>query len=167
METAEDLLRAHALLPHPEGGFYRETYRSPAVIPGGVLPGFPEPRAAATAILFLLPAGAVSRLHRIRSDELWHFHAGGPLRIVSIAPDGSVESVVLGPDGAAGQRLQYAVPAGRWFGAFPEPGTAHALVGCTVSPGFDFKDFELGRRAELLKSFPGARAEIERLTVPD
>lgn len=152
--SAAELIELHGLRPHPEGGFYRETYRS-----GGRTGG----RCYCTAICFLLPAGAKSRLHRLKSDELWHFYLGGPLTVAQIRPDGAVVRAVLGPDPAAGHAQQLVVPAGTWFGAYPEPGTKYSFVGCTVSPGFDFEDFEFGNRAALLAEFPGAAALIKRL----
>jgi predicted cupin superfamily sugar epimerase len=149
------LLRLHDLKPHPEGGFFRETYRSPAPArtPRGRRPW-------ATAIIFLLEEGDFSALHRIKSDELWHFYAGGPLRVSTLRPGGGSESVLLG----SGHKCQHLVPAGRWFGAAPEPGSGWSLVGCTVSPGFDFRDFELGSREKLLKQFPRAAKIIRELT---
>jgi predicted cupin superfamily sugar epimerase len=155
--SVEALVSRLGLVPHPEGGYYKETYRSAESIPG-------RGRSVCTAIHYLLPAGAFSALHRIKSDELWFFHAGGPLVVAELAADGTVEETVLGVDLAAGQAPQHAVPAGRWFGAYPAPGTAFALVSCAVAPGFDFADFELGRRDELLAAYPQARALIERLT---
>ena len=137
--TADEIIAALKLQPHPEGGFYRETYRS----------------AHSTAIFFLLPEGAVSRLHRIKSDEVWHFYAGGPLRIVELGAG----STVLSP-----RQPQHVVAAGRWFGAYPEQGSGYSLVGCTVAPAFRFEDFELGSREDLLREFPDARAQIEKLT---
>lgn len=165
MTEADGLVAALGLSPHPEGGWFAESYRSAETLPAAGLPArFGAPRSASTAIYFLLPAGARSLLHRIKSDELWHFYLGGPLRLTQLFPDGRVEEAVLGRDLAAGQRLQHAVPAGCWFGAAPEPGSPYSLVGCTVAPGFDFADFELGRRAVLLARFPAARAVVERLT---
>lgn len=152
---AEGLIRLHKLAPHPEGGFFRETYRAAksAATPRGR-------RSWSTAVLFLLKEGDVSRLHRLKSDEVWHFYAGGPLRVSSINPDGAVTSALLGPGG----KFQHVVPAGSWFGAAAEPGAGWSLVGCTVAPGFDFRDFELGSRRELLKRFPGAAKIIRKLT---
>ena len=158
----DDLVRAYRLAPHPEGGFYREHYRSTDRVPG-------TSRALSTAIYFLLPAGAFSRLHRIDADEVWHFYDGGPLRIAEIAPDGRVRETLLGRDPGAGQVPSHVVPAGAWFGAAPAEGTAFALVGCTVSPGFEFEGFELADRAALLARHgddAAARAIIERLTDP-
>ncbi len=114
--------------------------------------------------MFLLPEGQKSRLHRIKSDELWHFHLGGALRLTQISPDGKVEDFILGPDFAKGQRLQHVVPARYWFGAEPELGSGFCFVGCTVAPGFDFADFDLGARAALLSRFPSARETVLRLT---
>jgi predicted cupin superfamily sugar epimerase len=163
--TAEEAVARLGLRPHPEGGFYRETYRASGVIPREALPErFRGPRAVSTAILYLLPEGAKSRLHRIASDELWHFHLGGPLELVELAPNGKTETTVLGSGIERGEILQKAVAAGRWFGARPRPGAGWCLAGCTVAPGFDFAEFEMGKRAELLRSFPDARVEIEALT---
>jgi uncharacterized protein len=163
--TAEEVASRLNLAPHPEGGFYRETYRSPEVLPRAALPErFAGPRAISTAILYLLPEGARSRLHRIASDELWHYHLGGPLEIVEITEAGIVEKSILGGDLEHGEILQKAVAAGRWFGARPKAGASWCLAGCTVAPGFDFADFRMGRRAELLASFPAARAAIAALT---
>ena len=163
--TAEEAVARLGLAPHPEGGFYRETYRASEVLPRAALPErFAGPRSVSTAILYLLPEGEKSRLHRIASDELWHFHLGGPLELVELAPDGSVETTILGSGLERGEVLQKAVAAGRWFGARPRPGAGWCLVGCTVAPGFDFADFRLGRREELLASFPAAQAEIRALT---
>ncbi len=161
--NAPELVRHFGMSPHPEGGFYRETYRSAGSIPAEALPsGFSGARSYSTAILFLLRQGDVSRLHRIRQDELWHFYLGDPLRLVMISPEGRPEEVVLGQDVTRGQHLQWAVPAGYWVGAAPVPGSAFSLVGCTVAPGFDFADFELGEREALLRLFPDARELVER-----
>lgn len=159
--TADDLVCHFGMRAHPEGGFYVETYRSEGVIPVSALPsGYAGTRNYATAILFLLRQGDYSRLHRIRQDEIWHFHLGGPLRLVHVTPEGQVEERILGSDVRQGQLLQSVVAAGCWFGATPAPGTEYALVGCTVAPGFDFADFELGDGMELERRFPSARACI-------
>ncbi len=157
---SKELVSAYGLEPHPEGGFFKETYRSAETMTtrGGVS------RPVSTGILFLLPEGQKSRLHRIKSDELWHFHLGGALRLTQISPEGKVESFVLGPDIKKGHLLQHAVPARYWFGAEPEPGSGFCFVGCTVAPGFDFADFDLGSRTTLLARFPDARETILKLT---
>jgi uncharacterized protein len=157
--TAEDWIRLLDLAPHPEGGYYRETYRSaePIVTARGA-------RALSTAIYFLLTDDQVSALHRIRSDEVWHFYAGTALTLFVIHRDGRLEQARLGPDAAAGERFQALVPAGSWYGAAVDDPASYALVGGTVTPGFDFADFELGQRAALTREFPQHRALIERLT---
>ena len=145
------------LHPHPEGGYYRETYRAPLRVQahGGN-------RSASTAIYFLLESGQFSSLHRIKSDEVWHFYAGSPLDISVIHPDGRLQAIRLG-DGS----FQDVVAGGCWFGARvdDEPGT-FALVGCTVAPGFDFSDFEMGGRADLISRFPQHLDIIRALTHP-
>ena len=163
--AAARLVQLLGLAPHPEGGHYRETYRSAELIAAEHLPArFPGPRCFATAIYFLLAGGERSRLHRIRSDEVWHFYDGAPLALSVIAPDGALQEIAMGRDVAAGQVLQAVVPAGAWYGAVVTDPDGYSLVGGTVAPGFDFADFELAGRAALLREFPRHRAVIERLT---
>lgn len=141
---AELLIAQLRLEPHPEGGHFRETYRARELV--STERGM---RAASTAILFLLVAGRWSRWHRIRSDEVWHHHAGSGLRIYELSPQGQVRLTSLGSDLAAGEQLQHVVPAGRWFAAEPDASLPWSLVGCTVAPGFDFADFELASATQL------------------
>ena len=149
------------LAPHPEGGWFRETYRAPESVGAAALPRrFGGERSHSTAIYFLLEAGQCSHLHRIRSDEVWHFYAGDPLDVVEIDAAGGLKVMRLG----AGLVYQHVVPAGAWFGAAPAEGGRFALVGCTVAPGFDFADFELAQRDALLAEYPGHRDWIARLT---
>jgi predicted cupin superfamily sugar epimerase len=163
--TADDWIRALDLVPHPEGGHFAETYRSADRLPATVLDGrYGGPRACATAIYFLLRGGEFSALHRLRSDELWHFHAGSGARITMIAPDGTLRVARLGPDPARGQSLQVVVPAHTWFGATVDDPASYVLAGCTVSPGFDYADFELARREALVTAYPAHRSVIEQLT---
>jgi hypothetical protein len=118
-------------------------------------------------IYFLLPQGHVSRLHRLDADEGWHLYLGGPLEIYELderEADRAPRITVLGTDLTRGERPQHVVPAGRWFGAAPAARAAYALVGCSVAPGFEFAKFELGDRSRLARTFPGARALIDRLT---
>lgn len=155
----ERLIHALQLVPHPEGGYYRETYRTATREPGE--------RAAATLIYFLLPQGQVSRLHRIDADESWHLYLGGPLEIYELdeaTPDAAPRVTRLGTRLDRGEVPQHVVPAGRWFGAAPAVGVPYALVGCGVAPAFEFTRFELGERSSLLARFPGAAALVERLT---
>lgn len=157
-----------ALAPHPEGGYYRRTYCSGHALAAQDMPcGFDRPRPVSTAILFLLRAGQYSRLHRIRQDELWHFHLGGPLRLAWIDREGQPHETLVGPDILNGQVLQWAVPGGCWFGATPAPGSAYSLVGCTVAPGFDFSDLCLGSRVELESRYPLALDCIREFCPPD
>ncbi len=141
------------LLPHPEGGYYRETHRSPGEIGSESLPPTMQgSRSYVTAIYYLLEAGQVSRFHRICSDELWFFHSGDPLEIVMLNEDGALSQILLGPGGDFGQRLQAVVPAEAWFGARPLGGFAgYALVSCVVAPGFSFEDFQLASPEDLQK----------------
>lgn len=158
LPPVETLIRELALLSHPEGGYYRETYRASTLVLGD--------RAASTLIYFLLPQGHVSRLHRIDADESWHLYLGGPLEIYELdasAPD-AVAVTTLGTRFDRGERPQHVVPAGRWFGAMPAAGAPFALVGCGVAPGFEFAQFELAAREELLATFPAAADLVRRLT---
>jgi uncharacterized protein len=150
------LVERLGLSPHPEGGFYRETFRSPRLVS-------PEARAASTAIYFLLPAGTFSAFHRVASDEVWHHYDGDPVALTTIDEAGSLAVAMLGHDLEGGERPQIVVPAGLWQAAEPR-GPRHALCGCTVAPGFDFADFELPSRAALVSRFPLHAATIERLT---
>lgn len=158
-----ELIAGLGLARHPEGGWYRETYRAAGTIPGTFLPEqVAGERSFSTAIYFLLERGDISALHRIKFDELWHFHAGAPLIVHVITPAGDGYSLTLGSDPAAGETFQGVVPAGCWFGA--ETTGDYSLVGCTVAPGFDFADFEMGSRADLLCRFPAQTGIIRRLT---
>jgi predicted cupin superfamily sugar epimerase len=162
---ARDLIAQLELMPHPEGGHYRETWRTPGIIPPTALPpSFAGgPRAFATSILFLLEAGAFSALHRIASDELWFFHAGDPLDITALDTDAAPASVLrLGAPPA--HTPFHVIPAGRHFGARVAPGGAFSLVSCVVAPGFDFADFAMPSRADLLATFPNHADIVRALT---
>lgn len=163
---ARALIDALELTPHPEGGYFRETYRDTLTLPAAAIPGHSGPRSASTAILFLLPAGHHSALHRIASDEVWHFHRGDPLVVHVLHPDGDREDLLLGADLSHDQRLQAVVPRGATFGARLAPGGRYALVGCTVAPGFDFADFVMPTRAELLAAFPQHAELVTALSAP-
>ena len=143
------------LQPHPEGGFYRETYRAGEVIPAGALPTrFSGARNFSTAIYYLLQQGDFSAFHRIQSDECWHFYAGDTLLIHVIENDGKYYCIRLGNNIAAGETFQFVVPARAWFASEPAPNSAFTLAGCTVAPGFDFADFEIAERKNLLAAYP-------------
>ncbi len=153
------------LEPHPEGGYFRQTYRSEVAISREALPSsFTGPRAVSTAIYFLLAGENFSAFHRLRSDEMWHFYVGAPVTVHVIEPGGKYSAIVLGNDPEAGQVLQAVARAECWFASHVADWKSFAVVGCTVSPGFDFEDFEMGKRMELVREYPQHRGIIERLT---
>lgn len=163
---AKEIIRLYDLLPHPEGGHYRQTYRSAGIISARALPGyFAEDKAYATAIFYLLQQGESSRLHRLKQDELWHFYLGGTLRLITISPKGKYSEFLLGQNILAGEQVQLVVSAGYWFGAAPAPGSPYSFAGCTVSPGFDFSDLEFPRPGELESSFPHLQGKLEQFTL--
>ncbi|MFN8358101.1 MAG: cupin domain-containing protein [Spirosomataceae bacterium] len=150
---------------HPEGGYFAETYRCAETFAKEGLPQrYSGARSFGTAIYFLLESHHFSSLHRIKSDEIWHFYAGCPLDVYMIAPTGDLTVVRLGSNPDGGEVFQAVVPAGYWFGAKPCHPNSYSLVGCTVAPGFDFGDFELARRDDLLAAFPAHAAVIHLLT---
>ncbi|HTZ60202.1 MAG TPA: cupin domain-containing protein [Acidobacteriaceae bacterium] len=153
------------LSPHPEGGYYRATYKSDVVIAQSALPKrFGGERSASTAIYFLLAGKEFSALHRIAADEVWHFYGGSSLVVSVIDTEGNYSELHLGNRPEAGESFQGVVTAGCWFGARLKNESGFALVGCTVAPGFEFADFELGNRAELVRTYPQHRKLIEDLT---
>jgi predicted cupin superfamily sugar epimerase len=165
MTTAQGWIERLGLQRHPEGGYYRETYRAADQIAAEALPGrYSGPRHAATSIYFLLTDREFSALHRLKSDEVWLFHAGSDLTVHVIDPDGTYRAHRVGLDLDRGAEPQAVVPAGCWFGSTVDEPGGYALVGCTVAPGFDFADFELARRAELTRAFPQHAELIARLT---
>ena len=164
MESAEHWIEHLNLHPHPEGGYYRETYRSAEQIPSTGLPErFPGSRHFSTAIFFLLRSKDRSLFHRIKSDELWHYHAGSPLYIYVFQDD--LQVLTLGSNLKNGESPQLVVPANCWFGAKVARPDSYTLSGCTVAPGFDFHDFEFAKRDELLKTFPLHHDIIRALTI--
>lgn len=164
-KTAAYWIEKLSLMEHPEGGYFREIYRSAESNPGEYLPErFKGPRAFSTSIYYLLEGSDFSSFHRLKADEVWHFYSGCPLTIYSINPQGILSQIILGNDLAGGEVFQAVVPAGSWFAAASNDSHSYTLVGCTVSPGFDMDDFELGDRGELVKQFPQHRRIIEQLT---
>ncbi len=158
------LVETLGLLPHPEGGYYKETYRSGETIPADALTGkFAGERNYATAIYFLLEQGNFSAFHRIQSDECWHFYAGQTLHVHMIDPQGTYTLIRLGNELENGETFQAVVPAGYWFASETAPGGSFSLVGCTVSPGFDFADFELANALQLTAMFSQHSSLIKRL----
>ncbi len=163
--TVAELIGRLNLSRHPEGGWYRETYRSVESVAGSALPErFGGPRSFCTAIYFLLGQGDISTLHRIKSDEIWHFYAGASLTVHTFTPQGEHLELKLGPDFTAGESFQAVVAAGCWFGAEVSGPGEYSLVGCTVAPGFDFADFQLGNGSDLLREYPRHKEIINRLT---
>ena len=164
--TAEELIKLLHLQPHPkEGGFFRETYRADETFSAAALPSrYGAARSAGTAIYYLLTPNASSALHRLASDEIFHFYLGGPVRMLQLLPDGQGRTVLLGSNLAAGQSPQVIVPRGVWQGSMLEPGASFALLGCTVAPGFDYADYEDGSREELIAKYPAFADWIRRLT---
>lgn len=153
------------LSPHPEGGHYRQTYASDLTIIQSALPSsFHGNRTASTAIYFLLDGNDFSAFHRIAADELWHFYAGSTLVVYVIDAEGNRHELLLGGRPEAGEVFQAVVKAGCWFASRLKDESGFALVGCTVAPGFDFADFELATRSQLLRTYPEHRRLVESLT---
>ncbi len=159
--TAEYWIEQLQLLPHPEGGYYKETYRSSEEI---IFSGFEGKRNISTAIYFLLEDKSKSHFHRIKSDELWFFHEGVALEIICLSDIG-LKTILLGKNCEKGEQLQAVIPAGVWFGARIKEGKDYALVSCNVAPGFDFNDFELAKKENLEKEFPEHKELIGEMTI--
>mmetsp|Transcript_18435 Transcript_18435/g.48639 ORF Transcript_18435/g.48639 Transcript_18435/m.48639 type:complete len:201 (-) Transcript_18435:287-889(-) len=158
--TADDLIKKYNLQPHPEGGYFVETFRAASTVSATQ-----GTRSALTSIYFLVMPGSISRMHRLaHSDEVWSFYLGGPMTVVEISKDGVLKKTTLGADVNYGELVQHVVPAGSWFGSYPNEGSAYSFVGCMVGPGFDFADFELGSRSALLAQYPQHEGEIVKLT---
>ncbi|MEO6454977.1 MAG: cupin domain-containing protein [Ginsengibacter sp.] len=164
MVTAQQLIQRYALQPHPEGGWYKESYKSTAHISQNALPdNFNGARVFSTAIYFLLGQGNFSAFHRIKADECWHFYAGDPLLVYMIQQGGILDIIHLGNDIDKGQLFQYVVPANTWFASRPAPNSLFCFVGCTVAPGFEFADLELADAAELSLVYPEHEMIIKEL----
>jgi predicted cupin superfamily sugar epimerase len=165
-DRAQLLIDRLGLAPHPERGYYVETYRASLKIEGLPSP-FSGPHAAGTAIYFLVTrAQPTTYLHRLVSDEIFHLYEGGPLDVLLLGPTGASEVRRLGTDVAGGERPQLVIPAGTWFAAELAPEASHCLIGCTVAPGFEFADFELAAGPELAARYPTHAARIARMTRP-
>ncbi len=159
MDGSREWIEKLELARHPEGGWFKEVYRAAETVPESALPDrFDGDRAFSTAIYFLLESDDFSAFHRIHQDEIWHFYAGSPLTVHCINEEGAYSQVHVGETPMA------VIPAGWTFGATVDVPGGFALLGCTVAPGFDFADFEMPTRAELLTDYPAHAAIIERLT---
>lgn len=149
------LIQQLSLQPHPEGGYFKETYRSVEEIQESCLDTkYIGKRNCSTCIYFMLTSGAFSAFHRINQDEIWHFYQGSTVKLYMISPSGELSKVLIGSDIINGEVPQFVVPAGYWFAAKVTEEDSYSLVGCTVSPGFDFRDFELAERDSLCNMFP-------------
>ena len=163
--NARDYIKKLHLIPHPEGGFFKEIYRAEGIISQLSLPiRYNAGRAYSTSIYYLLESGDFSSLHRLRSDEQWFHIDGCALTVHSISADGTYIARSIGKDLDAGQLPFAAVTHGNWFGATVDIQNSFALVGCIVAPGFDFDDFELASRDEAIRTFPQHNHLIESLT---
>ena len=159
-----ELIRHLELEPHPEGGYFREVYRSDERLPRHVLPErYHGDRVFATSIYFLLPGRQVSRLHRLCSDEVWHFYEGNGVRIHVFDDHDRYRELRLGADHTRSESYQVVVPGQTWFGAHLTDETSFALAGCTVAPGFEYSDFTMANAEALLSRFPDHQAVIRRL----
>jgi uncharacterized protein len=164
MLSPQQLIQQYSLQPHPEGGWYMQTYKSNEMIAAGALPDrFAGSRPFSTAIYFLLEQENFSAFHCIKSDECWHFYAGDPLHIYVLQQNGMLVTVTLGNEIEKGQLFQYVVPANCWFASRPATGSTFSFVGCTVAPGFDFDDFEMADANALVKLYPQHQIIIRQL----
>jgi predicted cupin superfamily sugar epimerase len=167
MLTAQQIIDFLAMKPLPnEGGFYIETYRAHKKIPKDPLPtGYPDARSLSTAILYLLTPRTFSALHRLKSDEIFHFYLGDAVTMLQLHPNGKSEVITLGKDLLSGQRVQTVVPAGSWQGCILNQGGRFALMGTTVTPGFEFEDFEQPDNMQaLIDRYPEHKQLIIKLT---
>jgi len=163
INNAGDWIEQLGMLSHPEGGYYKEVYRSPEILTVDALhQRFGGNRSLSTSIYYLLKKGQYSRFHRINSDEIWHFYDGSPLELIVIDPDGNLKRECVGLNPGDGLFPQLTVRTGQWFAAHSLG--EFSLVGCTVSPGFDFADFELAERKSLMNTFPQHKTVIEQFT---
>ena len=166
MLTAREIIRKLSLKPLPgEGGFYRETYRSEEKIPMKGLPArYSSAKSFCTAIYYLLTPDTCSALHRLCSDEIFHFYLGDPVSMLQLHPGGTSQLLTLGQDVEKDEHLQVVVSRGTWLGALLNEGGRFALMGTTMAPGFDFSDYEHGSRQELIRQYPDRKELILKLT---
>lgn len=165
MPAAEYWIQHYNLQPHPEGGFYRETYRSALEVENKYLPvGYNGDRRLSTSIYFLLRSGEKSKFHRIRSDELWYFHFGSTLKIVLIDQIGNKHTRMLGANIEKAEHMQILIPGGTVFAAEVHEKESYSLIGCMVSPGFEFGDFELFAQDDLIQAYPQHIELIKKFT---
>jgi predicted cupin superfamily sugar epimerase len=166
MTKGADFWISHlGLEKHPEGGWFKEVFRSNEILSKKSLPGrYTSFRAVSTSIYYLLKGNEFSSFHRLRSDEIWHFYSGSPVSVYIISPTGYLTINTCGPLAEQGNNFQLLIPKGSWFAAKVIDPSSFALLGCTVAPGFDFEDFELGKRESLLNRFPQHAEIIKEFT---
>lgn len=165
MNEISEIISKLDLKPHPEGGYFRETYRSEGSIPKETLgKPYQGDRNFATAIYFLITSNNFSAFHKITQDETWHFYNGTAMSLHMITAEGTYRKINIGNDIARGELPQFTVPGGVWFASEVSAPDSYSLLGCTVAPGFDFQDFIMPPRKELLTLFPQHKELIERLT---
>ncbi len=163
--TAEQIKQQLGLIAHPEGGFYIQTYKSSDMVAKPCLDArYSGARATGTCIYYLLEPGDFSEMHRLQSDEIFHFYLGDPVEQLQLWPDGSSRVVILGTDLGRGQVPQHVVPKNVWQGSRLVAGGNYSLLGCTVAPGFEFEDYESGLRDQLCQQYPGQSELIRALT---
>lgn len=166
MTPLEELITKLELQPHPEGGYFKETYRSEGEINSDSLnPKYIGKRNYSTCIYFLMTSENFSAFHRINQDEIWHFYEGSPIRLHVISKNGDYTAHIIGRNFLKGEVPQLVVPGQHWFAAEVIENYSYSLVGCTVAPGFDFADFELPSRGELVSIFPQHEELINKLTL--
>ena len=165
MDDIKKIIDRLQLQPHPEGGYFRETYRSTGTIPKEILgKDYTSMRNYSTGIYFLITSESFSAFHKIRQDEMWHFYQGSAMILHMISPEGKYSSVHIGNDLDADEVPQFTVPGGYWFASEVLKKASFSLLGCTVAPGFDFEDFEMPSRKELEHLFPQHKEVITKLT---
>jgi len=163
--NAKEIIEKLGLQEHPEGGYYKETYRSKETIRASELnEKYVGDRHHSTGIYFLLTSDKFSAFHKVNQDEMWHFYKGAPIKLHTLTQEGDYSFVMIGNDFSKGEIPQHVVIGGNWFAAEVLEENAYSLVGCTVSPGFDFADFVLPKRNELINEFPRRSEIITKLT---
>ena len=164
--TAEELIKRFNLKPLPkEGGYYSETFRCNHIVASSSLPeGYGSERSLGTAIYYMLTPETKSLLHRLPTDEIYHFYLGDPVLMLNLFPDGTTKRMTLGQEIDSGQNVQLTVSGRVWQGSYLLEGGEFALMGTTMSPGFDFGDFEIGERNDLIRHYPSEKELIKKLT---
>ena len=162
---AQKYIEKFQLKPHSEGGYYKEIYRAgDMILPENLPKRYKSSRNFSTSIYFLLEGNQVSHFHRLKSDEQWHYYDGSSIILYVIGESGNLSKILLGRNIEDGESIQTVIKQNSWFAAELSDKTSFALIGCTVAPGFDFNDFELGKRDKLIDAFPQLRELIFRLT---